>query len=530
MAADDPLASLEAEYCPPLDSALLSAIVSDYDLTSEPGLSSARATLDALKESALLEEAADFDPSGTGGEDLEVWDETGASRSRETDATSVSNGAESEGDVGGAEDLEALDEDAKVALLREMFGERLGAYHVLHTLRKCGGRWNGAVEELLNHVYFGEVGDGQEGEGVKAKGVEGFAEDNHIVKRGRKTKAKGQKMRAMEERRAASMPVSPSAEGNAQTGNKWLTAKEDVDFIASRTGIEIFTVKSTYNEHGANVPKTINALLKQTMEETKKVVTDDALVQSHARELGHAFPSLAPHYLTALIRLTHPSTSSAHDLAAALVAKPPPQTGLQVIPIYARPTASDLDPTDSDPSPRAPRSANPSLARAPDDPTVALRGQSYAAARAQAFAQASAAHRRAGSDRLMGGAAAYYSQLGRELTALSAGATADAADALAERQSGAAVLDLHGIDVLNGVRIAVERVEGWWEGLGERRVNGRGGAEERGEGFRVVVGAGRHSEGGKGKLGPAVTKALRARGWRVEGAGAVLVVKGKARR
>jgi hypothetical protein len=64
---DDPLAKLEAEYCPPLDSALLSAIVSDYDLTSDEGLATARATLDLLKDSALIEEAADFDPSVTGG-------------------------------------------------------------------------------------------------------------------------------------------------------------------------------------------------------------------------------------------------------------------------------------------------------------------------------------------------------------------------------------------------------------------------------------------------------------------------------
>lgn len=542
---DDPLAQLEAEYCPPLDSALLSAIVLDYDLTTDEGLGTARATLDQLKESAILEEAAGFDPSGTGGydkpddasppEDARSHTGTGASQSRETDATSISNGMSKldvgTGDVGKAEDLEALDEDVKIMLLQELFGDHASSYSIQHTLRKCNGKWNGAMEELLNHVYFGEAEDSEDGGKLPTKGVEGFSEDN-IVRRGRKTKAKGQKMRAMEERRAASMPTSPQ-EPQSPTPNKWQTAKADVDFIATRTGIEVVTVKSTYNEQGAKVPQTINALLKQTMEETKKIVTDDKLVQVNARELGRDFPSIAPHYLAALIRLTHPSTAFAHELAKALVAKPKEVSsgsGIQVIPVYARPTIADIEP---EASPRKTRSAGtsqpPSLA-SPEDPTAALRGNAYAAARAQAFAQASAAHRRAGSDRLMGGAAAYYSQLGRDLSALSFGASADAADALADRQSSSTQLDLHGIDVLNGVRIAQERVEGWWSGLGESKVNGRNGAEDRGMGFRIVVGAGRHSEGGKGKLGPAVTKMLKSEGWRVEPAGAVLVVKGKQKR
>lgn len=553
---DDPFTKLEADYCPPLDSALLSAIVSDFDLSSEAELTSARAILDQLKESALIEEAAGFDPSGTGGyeqrqespvDQLGSGTETAASQSRETDSTSISNALSSldfedrDGlakqidmpDVGKPEDLEALDEDVKIMLLQEMFGGHASRYSIQHTLRKCNGKWNAAMEELLNHVYFGEAEDSEDGGKLKTKGVEGFSEDN-IVRRGRKTKAKGQKLRAMEERRAASLPSSPQ-ESQSPASNKWQTSKEDVDFIATRTGIEILTVKSTYNEQGGKVPQTINALLKQTMEETKKIVTDDDLVQANARDLGRDFPSIAPHYLAALIRLTHPSTSSAHELAKALTAKPKDATaspgGIQVIPLYARPTISDIDPESN---PRKTHSAGPSQypssLASPVDPTTALRGNAYAAARAQAFAQASAAHRRAGSDRLMGGAAAYYSQLGRDLSALSFGASADAADALAQQQSSATQLDLHGIDVLNGVRIAQERVESWWDRLGERKVNGRQGAEERGEGFRIVVGAGRHSEGGKGKLGPAVSKMLKSEGWRIEPAGPVIVVKGKMRR
>lgn len=549
---DDPLAKLEADYCPPLDSALISAIVSDYDLSTEEGVATARAILDTLKESALIEEAVDFDPSGTGGhsqhEALASPDrdtETGASLSHETDDTSLSNGLSSldigdkekiasqigAQDVGNAEDLDALDEDVKVMLLRELFGEHATKYSIQHTLRKCNGKWNAAMEELLNHVYFGEAEDSEDGGKVRAKGIDGFSEDN-VVKRGRKTKAKGQKLRAMEQQRAASLPTSPEG-SQSPAANKWQTAKEDVEFIATRTGLELTTVKSTYNEEGARVPQTINALIKQTMEETKKVVTDDELVQANARDLGRDFPTIAPNYLAALIRLTHPSTANAHELAKAMTTRPkdPATTGgIQLIPMYARPTLSDIDPEISTRKARSAGTSVPSSLASPEDPTAALRGNAYAAARAQAFAQASAAHRRAGSDRLMGGAAAYYSQVGRDLSAMAFGASADAADALVARQSSATQVDLHGVDVLNGVRIAQDRVEAWWHGLGESRVNGRTGAEDRGAGFRIVVGAGTHSAGGKGKLGPAVSKMLKSEGWRIEPAGAVIVVKGKQRR
>ena len=157
---DDALATLEAEYCPPLDSALLSAIVSDYDLASEDGLTAARATLDMLKESALIEEAAEFDPSGTGGyaqpeaalpsDHDEAHTETGASQSRGspgTDATSLSNGLSSmdleerekiasqigERDLGKIEDLDALDEEVKIMLLRELFGDHASRYSIQHS-------------------------------------------------------------------------------------------------------------------------------------------------------------------------------------------------------------------------------------------------------------------------------------------------------------------------------------------------------------------------------------------------------------
>jgi hypothetical protein len=147
---DEAVAKLEADYCPPLDPALVSAIVWDHDLTTEEGLGTARLTLYQLKESALIEEVGGFDVSGTGGHDFESQTEESRSspsstisRSEESSATSLSNrlfalGLEKQmKDVGKTGDSEILDEDTKIMLLQKVFGDRVGPYSMKHTLRKC---------------------------------------------------------------------------------------------------------------------------------------------------------------------------------------------------------------------------------------------------------------------------------------------------------------------------------------------------------------------------------------------------------
>ena len=540
---DDTFVQIEARYCPPLDPALLSAILLDYDLHNLEDVESASNTLDALKESALLEEEAGFDASGTceveesqpGGKRPESCPETSTSHSPETDVTSVSSQLEdlnlnqdhvsTEMPNGDSGDLEKLDHDTKVKLLQDLFGEHFSRYGIEHTLRKCNGNWNAAMEELLNHVYFGESDDRHDGAAASAKGIDAFAEEN-IIRRGRKGKAKNKRLKNVQERRSSSLPALHD-DSSAPATNKWESAADDIQFIASRTGISPATVSSLYYEKAASVSQTIGALLKASMEESKHIVTDETAVSSQANELGREFPTVAPDYVNALVRLTHPSTTAAHELAKALTAKPKISNGggIEIVPRFAHPGDMAVD---SDWDTVAKRSKTSTTSESPSsaDFSVAQRRDAYALARAAALSKASAAHRKAKSDRLMGGAAAYYGQVGREYAGLSASASAQAADQLAGSQSTPTQLDLHGVDVLNAVRIAQEKVEEWWDGLGESRVNGRVGAEDRQTGYRIVVGIGRHSDGGKGKLGPAISKMLRLEGWKIEPAGPVILVKG----
>jgi hypothetical protein len=129
-------------------------------------------------------------------------------------------------------------------------------------------------------------------------------------------------------------------------------------------------------------------------------------------------------------------------------------------------------------------------------------------------------------------AAAYYAQEGRDLNANLKAMNAAEADAFVSQQSTPTSLDLHGVTVADATRIAKQRTQAWWNSLGERQIREWSGAGRRGggEAYRIITGLGRHSEGGRGKLGPAVAKTLVNEGWKVEIEPGELYVTGLARR
>ena len=70
------------------------------------------------------------------------------------------------------------------------------------------------------------------------------------------------------------------------------------------------------------------------------------------------------------------------------------------------------------------------------------------------------------------------------------------------------------------------KVQAWWDDVAEwarkGKVQGNGG-------LKVVTGVGRHSAGGRSKLGPAVGAMLVREGWKVEVGDGVVIVRGRAR-
>ena len=178
--------------------------------------------------------------------------------------------------------------------------------------------------------------------------------------------------------------------------------------------------------------------------------------------------------------------------------------------------------------PRTPSPEMTRVAAAPVTMTFPSRtSDRLEATRTHAYGQAASAHRAAKSKPLMGGAAAYYGSVAREATAALHEQDAADAESLVSRQSRPGEVDLHGISTQHAVRICKRRVEHWWEHEGREWALG---GKVKGEGLIFITGRGQHSQGGKGKLGPAIGSMLVREGWKVEvGSGAIEVI-GRARR
>ncbi|KAF1953049.1 hypothetical protein CC80DRAFT_537828 [Byssothecium circinans] len=529
---DDVLSLLEQEYCPPIDPALVHALYPDY---APHELQVLKSILDGMKNDAIAEQLTEFDASGSSGgigvggekngadeKDMESTAESWASQTTVTDYTGVgersgSSSAEGEGDRECFREMDGLDVPTKELILAETF-PTLRLDLITYTLKKCDNDFSKATDELLNHVYFDDT-QASPTEEATPKGIDAFAEEFHIPKPGKRGKRKKQKGALYD----ATSPMSASESDLYPTPpvtNRWNDGGRDIEFIASRTRLERNVIASSYHKNSASLAATILAIIRDDLAQHKNHGEPDASLIQPALELVAEFTNIDLEYAVSLIRLTEPSTANAHELAKALTVYPNAKqlstVDLKIIPRYAPLNLADASAEISPKPPALPPPATPRTT------------ESLTAERREAFTKASTAYRKGRSEPLMRAVATYYSQLGRDAHSHLLASRAADADALVASQSTPTVLDLHFVDVKSATRIAKERTRGWWEDLGEQRIPG-GGRMGVGDGFRVVTGVGRHSEGGRGKLGPAVYRALVGEGWRVEVRGGEVVVWGRRR-
>ncbi len=495
-----------------------------------------------MKEGAIDEEASGFDPSGTSGSDflaprLEDGREDTESMSArsaqgwrsQTDNTSLShemsyfdlegldssdNYPISSGEQSPENDYtvepDRLDRNEKEEDLMEMFPQ-LKPFDIRWTLNKCKGDASVAAMELLT-VFF------QEESGIRRRGIDGFLE-SEVPSFPPKGKKKGKKKKArtlVDQISNENKSPTPLAE------SKWDTARQDVEFISNKTRIPTQQITSLYHENGASIPATILAIINA--HPPIDIGSDDQLmVQINASELHPDFPTIPISDLEILIRIAEHSLDDARDLATALAARPKTvkQGGIQ---LELRHTPLRIQ---TDFTPVKTRMHNSSNANSSLDLASATEKQSaLVQARNDAYTKGIAAARRGKSDPLMFSAASHYFNEGRDYDSMAKKAASALADALVSQQSSRTELDLHGVSVKDGVRIAREEVTKWWHEVDETQVRGKGGRP----GYRIVVGAGRHSEGGKAKLGPAIGKMLIKEGWKVEVESTAFVVRGVAKR
>lgn len=508
------------------------AILSDYNLSNSTELEAATQLLSALSSEVATEETTGFDPSGASGLGLFTNDvesgrdgESASGRSQQgwksqTDDTSLSQELSVLGleglefsDNGGVKSreespekpypssIDSLDAEGQEAALIAIF-PALKAFDVQWTLKKCKGDTGQAIDELMTQSFLEESGS-------RHRGIEAFSESELPSRR---RKGKGNKRWG---RKTDNNPADPAS----LVQSKWDTGRQDVEFIATNTGMPMQQAASIYHKNGASVRTTIAAIIGAHA--SMEMESDDPKIQINASELRQDFPSVSTSDLEILVQITHPSINNARELAKALSSrpvanKPPIQFEFRHAPVELG----------SEPSNSKIKVSN-EIHNEGAVPPAAL-ASTYIQARDTAFIKAHAAFRKGKSDPLMGGAAAYYSQVGRENDAKAKSAESAAADALISMQTSRTELDLHGLNVKDAVRISREKVTAWWHEGGEQRLGTRGIGPE----YAIITGKGNHSEG-RGRLGPAVGKMLIREGWKVEvrgGNGGRLVVTGVAKK
>ncbi|KAK3316061.1 hypothetical protein B0H66DRAFT_276154 [Apodospora peruviana] len=88
-------------------------------------------------------------------------------------------------------------------------------------------------------------------------------------------------------------------------------------------------------------------------------------------------------------------------------------------------------------------------------------------------------------------------------------------------------IDLHGVTVLDGVKIAKQRVWNWWDGLDSEW--GTREAQAKRNSFTIVTGVGHHSANGVSRLRQAVGVMLKGDEWKVEAGTGLFVVVGRVK-
>ncbi|KAF9697821.1 hypothetical protein EKO04_004513 [Ascochyta lentis] len=539
---DEHLLILEQEYCPPIDPALVAAFYSDF-ADAPNALELARELLDPIKASAIAEQLTEFDASGSSGgpvrdspgkhsSDIESNAETWATRTTLTDATHLSNelsalsldgrsaaGSDESWDGGYYKDTEQFDAKNKEQLLADTF-PNLRPELVAYTLKKCNDDLSKATDELLNHVYFEDARTSPTAEAVPvAKGIDAFFEGHHVPEKGKKGKGKRKQKVSLHDMSSANSSGT-DLPGTA-TPNRWQNSSRDVEFITTRTKLSAKVVSSLYHENRASLSATILAFVNKDMKAHEKEEPDAGFVVD-AMTLNEDFPSIGLDQALALVRLADGSPDKARDMAKALTEQPASETGgrggIKLDLRYAPVNLNDDEPQAS----RLP--ALPSSIRPHSTASIGLR-------RSEAYQKAAEAHRKGRSGNgYMKAAAGYYSQEARDLGANMKVMSQADADAFVAQQSSTTILDLHGVTVADATRIAKQRTRMWWDSLGEQRIAEYGSARGGVGSYRIVVGLGRHSVDGRGRLGPAVVKTLVKEGWKVEVGSGELLVTGLNRR
>ncbi|KAH7312194.1 hypothetical protein B0I35DRAFT_480673 [Stachybotrys elegans] len=526
--------SAQAAFTPLLDEPLIVAIAHDHDLDKDSEYDAAYTILQGLAQDVAVEEATGFNPSGlsASAEDMEdtgndAFSAVTDSLSQKTSQTHVTEPSSTgTSPVVGGPSLPRLttfnndSEESKIVQLRGLFAE-LKEYDVKHALKKANGDFQTALDDLLNVQYLQSTGQ-------LTKGLDGFFQPDEAPRVKKKGKRGGKGKKSISD-----VPTSPTLDINLHDDTKVSKHQDDIAFITDRMDVSYNEVSEIYYRKKCSAGATVAEVIDRYIEHG--IHTHDEEGKKFAQELAQKYRLVPERYMATIVQVAGPIRQFSDDLASLLnkhFAKHPWTERLDLSYRLTPLPHGEIDnsltavtnktaamklksPVVSPVSPTAP-------ARYSDFSQAVQMSNQYNQARREATASASQLFKRGGSNPLYRQGAVYYSEQARELGRRAQQATSTAADLLVEQQSTSRSIDLHGVYVHDGVRIARQKVQEWWQSLGEYRTR-----EARTQPFTVVTGLGRHSAGGVSQLRQAVAAALLQDGWRMQIETGRFVVNGR---
>lgn len=522
--------ALKQKYCPPLEESLFIALSGDYNLENANSRNKLEDILYNLTEQAIIEQELELTAPVQNGSLKAAENIRPSQTASGTTTTDLNENIESV--TTGLSDLHTSSDAAYTAYEPELpeylengtsvekekwlklLFPTVEAVQITETVARCNGNVQKSIDELLNLTFIHDDIDESYTPPPVPKGVDGFAEEMRV----KKPKKKGRRKKGTDK---SWLPDEVFSDVTKPVSNVWQNTSQDVDFIISRTKLPAASVASLYHQNNANLALTIRSLVTKEAESQTTTIQSNEILQLQAAELKLDLEGASDTSIYGALLLARLIPSAARDLLEAMMQRREEPTKSGKLLGVARYTPINLS-EDEAPTKRLTTGVRP----VGDPVTLMSRAGVHSYNADQAFSQASSAYHRGKSDRLMGGAAAYYASVGHEQKQKQKELMALAADAHVNQQSSSTVLDLHGVSVEHAVRLARSRVEDWWEGLGDRKyvVGGIG------DGYKIITGVGKHSTQRIGKIGPAVSKMLINEGWRVNIQRGEVIVEGRARR
>ncbi|PHH65988.1 hypothetical protein CDD81_936 [Ophiocordyceps australis] len=517
-----------------LDEALIVAIASDYDLGDAAVYDSVKTTLHDLAQSVPSEEASGFNPSGIPvlpeGDSDEAKDEPtvstclsqAASQSQPAESSSSTEASSATADspsiLPRLTSFDNESHESKLLSLQSMFNE-LKEYDIQYSLKKANGNFQLALDHLLNVQYLASTGQ-------QMKGIDAFFkpddDDDDAPSGNRRKKKKGKS--------------APSANGLCGLGEQSASSsccgngQDGIEYVAERLALRSDEVLAVYEKNKASLGATVVELLDQYI--SHGVETQDDAGKEHAQALVRKYRHVPEAYMPTIVHVAGSIPKFADDLAVLLNKYFSKQAKGKKLDLSYRLTPlpqEDIEGSDKGQvmalEPPGSLAHEPSRAKSWSSTSYAEAMQtanSYRLSRRETIETAAQLHRRGAANPLYRQAASLYTERARDQARCAQQATSAAADILVEQQSTDDSIDLHGVLVHDGVRIALQRTRKWWQELGEFRTRI---AKEHG--FTVITGLGRHSSGGVSQLRKAVAAALLQEGWKLHVETGRFVVTGR---